>query len=324
MAVGAGFALQIFAPGNAMRTTHYPEFYAKSLIGRITENAKPLYKIIFGAEGVYIFILLALLCVVFGLLKRLRQKQKPITAILNIAAAFILTLTAYFYIKAIKTDRLILTELNFLILFSLSLFIISAFFILKAIKNRDFDNLFFFALAPILQLAMLLSPQYGPRTILISAFCLFIPLSSMLLENLKSPIFIAITIILIAIFVPKPLIIITAALAIGIIAAVWLIIKKSPIVKVVQTVMIAMLVCLSFSHIAQNAYGYYQNLDTHNKNKAAVQQYLKSGGENLTLYVLPNPDFKYTMPYDDNYHLYWYKIINDLPENTEIVFTELN
>ena len=211
-----------------------------------------------------------------------------------------------------------------MVFFSLGLLSVAALFIIRSIKQRDFDSLLFLVLAPILQLAMLLSPKYGPRTLLISAFCLFVPLSSVLLEYLQSPMFALMAIILVAIFVPNPLLVLIFTFVFVAIILLWLTKTKTPLLKASKAAMVVVLVCLSFSHIAKNAYGYYQNLDTHNKNKAAVEQYKKIGGEKLTLQVLPNPNFKYTMPYDDPYHLYWYKIVNDLPEDTEIVFVELN
>lgn len=320
VAVGAGFALQIFAPGNAMRTSYYPEFYAKSIIERISENLKPLYNIIFNIDGIYIFVLIAFCCLAFFLVSKALKSKKLLKVLLFAAAAGTLYTTCI-YMHALLNNHLILTELAFLPWFALSLcgFTVAAF--IKAKDEKSFESIFFLILAPVLQLAMLISPQYGPRTLLISAFCLFIPLSSFIAEYIKQPAFSASIAVILFAFTDAeyPILLLITAIAF----AVHHIKIKNRSSKTSVTMAIV-LICVSFSGVAKNAAGYFENLPAHNYNSKAVASYKSSPPEDKTLILayLPNPDYKYTMPYDDPYHLSWYKVINDLPDDAVIVFVD--
>ena len=317
VAVGAGFALQIFAPGNAMRTTYYPEFYAKSIFGRISENIKPLYNIIFNIDGIYVFVLIAFVSLMFYLATKAINSKKSVHKVLFYALSAGTLYTVCIYMHALINNRLILTELAFLPWLTVALLGFTVITVLKAKQEKNFEAVFFLILAPILQLAMLLSPQYGARTLLISAFCLFIPLASFIAEYVKHPVFAAAVAVILFAFTKAdyPILLIFTVVAFG-----FYYIKKKD--EKISSALAVLLICVSFSGVAKNAAGYIGNLPALSYNEKAVSAFKENSPEDktLTLTYLPDPDYKYTMPYDDPYHLAWYKIINDLPDDTVIVF----
>ena len=53
----AAFATVMFSPGNSIRQTYYPEFYAKSLFGKIRGNLSEFFGIVFNVGVVFVFFL---------------------------------------------------------------------------------------------------------------------------------------------------------------------------------------------------------------------------------------------------------------------------
>ena len=79
---------------------------------------------------------------------------------------------------------------------------------------------------------------------------------------------------------------------------------------------------IAFTGLLRTAEGYKENYPVHIENARLVAEHkrkLSNNGVLLQKYLV-NTDYKYTMPYDDPYHLHWYKILNGLDPKTEIIF----
>ncbi|HBL83840.1 MAG: hypothetical protein A2Y17_08130 [Clostridiales bacterium GWF2_38_85] len=320
IAAGAGFALQIFAPGNSVRQSLYPEFYSKSIFGQVIENGKPLYNIIFNIDGLYIYILLAFLCFAFVLLNS--AKDRKIKAKITLYALTAVALySIYIYSYALIYNHLILTELAFLPSFAYGIIGFGVVCIIEAFREKDFELPFFVLMTPSMQLAMLISPQYGTRTVLISALLLFVPLIKFILEFINDTAFAAISIVLLFAFTDARYPVLFVVVAIAFIASKYKLFSGKQPAKYAAVIL---LVCISFSGMLRTLEGYYRNYSGHVYNREAVEQFKENPPDNktLTLVYLESPDYKYTMPYDDPYHMEWYKVINNLPTDTVIVFVE--
>ncbi|MBQ7793534.1 MAG: hypothetical protein IJ366_03345 [Clostridia bacterium] len=68
--------------------------------------------------------------------------------------------------------------------------------------------------------------------------------------------------------------------------------------------------------------GYNANFPITAKNEEKIAEYLNAPSETLEQYTLPYPDHCWSMPYQSSYHLYYYKVHYNLPENTEIIWIQ--
>ena len=87
---------------------------------------------------------------------------------------------------------------------------------------------------------------------------------------------------------------------------------------------IILLALLMSDSLSAFIFGYSQNYVIHKENQALLEEYrqdIDNGGEHiLKQKYLPNVIHKYTMPYDDPYHMYWFKIAKKLPTDTVIIY----
>ena len=154
-----------------------------------------------------------------------------------------------------------------------------------------------------MQAAMSFSPEFGPRTLLISLCCLIVPIAGRLarLETETVP-FAAICACLIFALLPwyvssfKMLIIIVMVLTM---ITIMHNIKKPDFLP--KTV-IAFTLSLCLAQFSTVAAGYGMNSAALNEDYRILSDYAKSPTGEITLYVLPYSQYKYTMPYNDKYH----------------------
>ena len=142
-------------------------------------------------------------------------------------------------------------------------------------------------LAAALQAAMLFSPEIGARTCLCSAVLLFVPIleaGSSLAEDISAK---------------KTGRRVTAFICCVITAA-----------------------CIAFSGVT--AYKYAENSFSYSVTEDKIAEYKKVGGTSVTFMVPPNDKYRYILPYDNEYHEYWFKKCYSLPEDVKIEYSQLN
>jgi hypothetical protein len=60
---------------------------------------------------------------------------------------------------------------------------------------------------------------------------------------------------------------------------------------------------LCFAQFSSVTVGYLGNVEVNKLNKKQLENYARTDrGDSLVLYYLPNSDYKYTMPYDNEFH----------------------
>lgn len=249
--VALGAAFLFLAPGNSVRMTYYPDFYAKPLAERIAIDG----------EG---------------------------TASGAIRAAFVLAALAE--IVAEKTV---------------------AFF-----RDGD-DSAFFILLSVALQACMLVSPEYGGRTILVSVVLLFPAILDGICKRKVSLIFTAVA----AAFLFSYGHFVLAAISVFALAAVILALAKKK--EASLAFLLGVLCALCFDSMLSFACGYGENYAVHRENAARIEQWKAAGDETAPLHLkyLKNGEYKYIMPYDNvPYHWNWYKAYNRLPLSVEMTF----
>lgn len=299
-AAAAGISTLLFAPGNAVRTTYYPDFYALSPLERILRNDSELISVIFGNGGISALITAAILIVIFKFLKK-----APFISILSA-----LSLGVYIYCTVTGTNLLAFA----LILIPLAAAMIHTLF--DYFRNKEADNIYFIWSAVAVQCAMLLSPEFGPRTLTTSLLLLIVPVARTLLE-MKSVKIYALLAGIGMLYQLRSFDNFTPFVILAVLSAVLaFVLKKHFAFRLVPTIA-AFLALIQFATVPM---GYAKNLSTHELNRCQIESYDAASGEPLTLYYLPNTVHKYTMPYDDPYHEYMLIRLCDLPEDTEVVY----
>lgn len=274
-----GFAILFFAPGNTVRQTYYPEFYSMPLYKRIISNFAPLTSLVLSKNGAAGALVVYMISSGAAALAR-KNKLRVTVAVLNFAAALSTVLFAYvFAVTAVDVIAAILTAaaLAFNIFFAFAQFLC-----------KKGDALFFLLTAVVLQAAMLVSPIFGPRTVLSSVALLFVPTAKNVVEVFLSG-------------------------AEGM--------KELPR-RATTAALIAAGVLIFFSSKIPMIVGYAKNNVIQKYNFENVARALDDHDSAVTIYYLPDGDCKYTMPYDSTYHEYWYKIAFGLPEETEMRYTD--
>ncbi len=310
------------APGNIERTGLYPDFFNLSIVDRIKHSALDLYEIIFGHGGMYIFIMLSLVILAFIAFHKKFAKNKLVNFMLKGIIILLSAATLGLYMWLFRGTNAELTNIPFVILLFLSIALLVIFSIYDYFKKENQDNAIFILLALGIQAAMLLSPEIGARTLLISVLLLFIPLINYTIKYFNNIIFIFISVAIIAKYANADLKLV-AIIALTLIA-IYLIffMKKFEGLTRVSVAIGLIAVAIAFSTLVAIGSGYAENYVVHMTNAEKVAEYKAEGNfdKELALSKLPNDIYKYTMPYNDSFHMTWYKILNDLPPNTTITF----
>lgn len=313
-AVTAGIALWTLfsAPGNAVRQTFYPEFYAKPVTERVLDNLFPLLR----ENGsvlpiVSIWLFLAAFRAVRDLpgtrgVRRAYGVILPALSLLSIGAviriwifdaeidlisAAILAVTG----AAVLCDRLI-----------------------RYFTKHDVAGLFFSWCAVGMQAAMLLSPLYGQRTVLVSAVLLLTLVVRDLVE-FDHPIPCLGAALLAAVFYRAPILSAAARVLLPLGAALAVLLGWLLFARKSRTAVCTALFCaVSLSLFSTVPLGYAKNLSVHISNRAAVAAYRESEQtEPLVLYKLKYDRYGYAMPdgmlYDQRNYLRFSGLDPDTP-----------
>ena len=307
-----------FAPGNQMRRTYYPEFYQNGIVHNIKNNIKPLVNLIFGSSGIYIFLLMILSFCIILALDRLTSskaaKSKRIYFLL--VPAFFSIIAIYYYVKGLTVNTAYFTDIVFVVTVGVAFLWFFIVVLISFFQKENTDNLYFVLLAPLMQCVMLLSPEFGPRTVIISGLLLFVPLTYYIIKYFENIFVWTVLLTLVLIFAPTRE---TLFIVIVFVTSVfWFLLSwRSP-----SILALIIFIAIAFAGLLRTAEGYKENHPVHIENARLVAEHkrkLSNNGVLLQKYLV-NTDYKYTMPYDDPYHLYWYKILNGIDPKTEIIF----
>ncbi len=304
IASAAGFATLLFSPGTAARTEFYPDFYSMNILERILHNDSELIHVIFAKSGMGAVILAAMIIVVF----RSYKKKPALSAVSGIAAVI------YSYILITGTD--VFGNLIIPVILSVPLIAVLVYSIWDYFKNKEADNLYFLWGAVAMQCAMAISPEFGARTLTVSLLMLIVPVARAIIEQPYGTLYAVLSSV-------GGMLLLTNLKDISLMSLLAILCIVLPIVlaKILKFKLLPTLaVIISLSQFATVPLGYAENLSTHALNKNQIEAYDQTSGQPLTLYYLPNPTYKYTMPYDDPYHEYMLLRLCDLPGDTEVVY----
>ncbi|MBR7083097.1 MAG: hypothetical protein IKI51_03680 [Clostridia bacterium] len=272
-----GFCVLYFAPGNFVRQTYYPEFYSMSLYKRIISNIAPLTSLVLSKKGAAGALVAFMISSGAAALAR-KYKLRVSVAIINFAAALFVTVYAYVWgVTALGVIAAILTAAAFVtnILFAFAEFLIG-----------ERDALFFTLTPVILQAAMLISPIYGPRTVICSVVLMFVPTAKNIVEVFSAGV--------------KNMKRYTRAAA--------------------SAALVAAGILIFVSSVFPMMIGYVKNHIIQAYNMENVARCKEDQAESVTIFYLPDGDCKYTMPYDSTYHEYWYRIAFGLSPDVEMKY----
>lgn len=307
--VALGAAFLFLAPGNSVRMTYYPDFYAKSLAERIAGNIPAVANGMTGKSGMGTALVFLFACHIgmsFYKIKEKREIRRIIPIALCAASAALIAIdgegTASGAIRAA--------------------FVLAALAEIVAEKTVAFfrdgdDSAFFILLSVALQACMLVSPEYGGRTILVSVVLLFPAILDGICKRKVSLILTAVA----AAFLFSYGHFVLAAISVFALAAVILALVKKK--EASLAFLLGVLCALCFDSMLSFACGYGENYAVHRENAARIEQWKAAGDETALLHLkyLKNGEYKYIMPYDNvPYHWNWYKAYNRLPLSVEMTF----
>ncbi len=264
----------VFAPGNSVRMTYYPEFYAKSFFGKIFNGILVFADQLFGKSGpILLFVILSAYSAVMIFNKARTKKIK-----LCVAALFAFTaLYAVCAYMPYSHFRIILCAL-------LSVPSLTVYFVMAAkdlFRKKDDESAFFFLLAAGLQAVMLISPEFGWRTLLVSMILLFIPALKCIVRGAEQ-----------------------------------IKLKRRAFASVVCAAAIA----ISFSSLFLISQGYRENHPVHEYNDMMMEKFAAGEMDEVKLAYPINDEYRYVMPYDNTYHMYRYVQMWGLPDDFVVEF----
>lgn len=268
----------IFAPGNAVRKTYYPEFYARGFFGKIYFGIYDFADQVFGVHGLFLMLAILSLFSVFLCFRKAKKDKKAAFAFLGIAA--LLSLVSYSITALMRDKTPTLYLLN--VVFACAPVGIYFFYCVRGyFRGKDDDSALFLLLAALLQLVMLISPEFGYRTLLISLILLFV---------------LAIRCIT-AFFGALPDKLVTA----GRVAA-------------------ALLLLAALSNVLVIGLGYMENYPVHKYNAEKMEKLASGETESAKLAYPINAKYKYYMAYESPYIMMRYKQLYGLSGDTVIEF----
>ena len=272
----AGMAFLFLAPGNFVRKTYYPEFYETPLFLRVLSNVKPILRLILSSAGDVIAVYL-----LSGGVRRLVLKERA-RAFSTVCFAAALCVLLHVHVG----ETPVITHLA--VILSFAVFAFDAALEVKNFVRGERDGLFFIATPVLLQAAMLISPIYGERTVLVSAVMMLVPAAKNIIRTKDGL---------------TPLLSGGAQRAAAISATVVLLV----LVAARQIPMIA---------------GYAQNKKIYDINEQNAAECVANGDAEMTFYRAKNNICRYTLPYDDPYHEYWFKVAHGMNPAVEFVYKD--
>lgn len=309
-----GLAFLFLAPGNAVRTTYYPDFYAMPFFSRILHNSERIAKLFFRESGGDFY--LSFFFASFAVLSAGKKESGKTRAacILNIAGAALPYASSAFDSHAFLAAEAVISA--FIIVFDAVLLL------LKSIRDGENPSVafLFLSLALFCQCAMLVSPEMGPRTMFITLVFLSVASLSLFFsaasEKPRSPLLVSVLVL--ALGTPLGTAAKTVFTFAALLCSLLLTIKRKTLGKA-SAVVIACL--LMINALSAFYVGYGENYPIHKANETRIAEYRKNreSGE-LVLTELPNDTYRYAMPYNDTYQMYWYKKAHGLGAKTDVVF----
>ncbi len=299
----AGFCTLYLSPGNAARTQYYPDFYAMPLWKRPLANFKELATVILARGGIYTIVILFLIMVILECAGKVKnEKNSPLRRLISAFVAISAASGTGLYIWTLVTgsDKTIIYLCVLLFVPIISAMIYTA---VRYFRIGEIDELYFVWCAVAMQAAMSFSPEFGPRTLLISLCCLIVPVAGRIarLETGRIPLAAVCGCLIFALlpwYVSSYKMLIDVTMVLSIIAIIYNIKKSDFLPKTAMAFTLSL--CLAqFSTVAA---GYGKNYAVLNEDYRILSDYAKSPTGEITLYVLPNSQYKYTMPYNDKYH----------------------
>mgnify|MGYP001851215345 CR=1 FL=1 len=341
----AGFCTLYLSPGNSARTEYYPDFYALSLFERVRYNFRELMTVVLGRGGIGMIVCLAFILVIYvcvskyilpnrdgksarnistggavSLSGKAIHDSKINSAILTTAklTAIVtsLALGLYVYGLAVNPQLLQLLPVGFII--ALPILAVMVWTAVRYFRHGKIDDLFFVWCAVAMQCAMAFSPEYGPRTLLISVVSLMIPVVRVFASRPNPMVFMSAALVVFALmpsYMSTPLLFI--ALTVILLAGAFILYSDN-----IRALAASLAVAVCLGQFATVAAGYYENVETLKLNERQVESYDSTSNEPLVLYYLPNAQYKYTMPYDDPYHQRVYLILYGLSPDTPVEYRE--
>lgn len=323
----AGFCTLYLSPGNSARTEYYPDFYALSLIGRVRYNFRELTTVVLGRGGIGAVVCLAFIMIIYVCVskyilpseqsKNAAKSSKAVVTAATVAALVTsLALGLYVYGLAVNPQLLQLLPVGFII--ALPILAVMVWTAVRYFRRGKIDDLFFVWCAVAMQCAMAFSPEYGPRTLLISVVSLMIPVVRVFASRPNPMVFMSAAIVVFALmpsYMSTPLLFI--ALTVILLAGAFILYSDN-----IRALAASLAVAVCLGQFATVAAGYYENVETLKLNERQVESYDPTTNEPLVLYYLPNVQYKYTMPYDDPYHQRVYLILHGLSPDTPVEYHE--
>ncbi len=281
------FGILFLAPGNAVRTGYYPEFYAQPLLSRIIGNVAAVVNHNIGEKGSAVLYSLLLITVPIYLLIKARElKMKRASAFSAVLIPFsMLSCAVYVCLLLSDSESKPLFGAVFAVT-GLSCVLMLCLMLAVFIKHRDFLPPAFCLLAVALQSGMLLSPEIGARTCLCSALLLFVPVCCALSR------------------------------------IVCLACEKRN-TKIAASLLCVCACLTAVCVMAFRADKYVENTVAYEYNEEYVEKY-KNGETEKLVFIIPDNDlYRYILPYDSSYFEFWYKQCHEIPAEAEVYYDSL-
>ena len=296
-----GFCTLYLSPGNSERTSYYPEFYSLSFLGRMGKNLNELTGIIFQRGGLCAVVMILFLLIAVICFRYYNERKTPLVPLLLGTETF-LALGIYAFALNAKDGLFELWWMKALLLIP----IVSAmiFTAVKYFKEHEIDELYFVWCAVAMQCAMLLSPEFGPRTLTMSLVTICVPLVRRVIE--LDSIWLRFSLAGIA-FVLLPWYLKFTGLLVLVFIGVFIVgmvvcglIGQNGLSEIAGCVFIA----LALAQFSTVAAGYHGNVAVLEMNQANIEAYLAEDEppSSIIFYYLPYEQYRYTMPYDNPYH----------------------
>ena len=184
----AAFATVMFSPGNSIRQTYYPDFYAKSLFGKIRGNLSEFFGIVFNVGVVFVFFLFFFTVAGYTFGKRFigivrKREGNTAYAVFCGASALSCAVSAVLLLAGTKFfPRLSPSVAQLTVSAVVSLAFCTLYFMISALRGESVVPFVFTAACVGVSGAMLISPVYGPRTLYITVIFLAVTTVYMLAE----------------------------------------------------------------------------------------------------------------------------------------------
>lgn len=305
-----GFISLFAAPGNAVRKTYYADFYSLSVFERVINNIERIAKLIFETSGAARAIALFFVAAACISAEKLKGFSRVFLTFFNAVSAFLLVV--FLKYGVLKEISVIFTFAVFAldIIWSITVFL----------KGKNYTVPFFIVMSAGVQAAMLISPEMGPRTVIASVIFLIIPTAFCV--NISDRPIISCLMLSAAITFMTDVGWLISSLLIILLATIFVCAFLPRLKKTAPRIAVLILALLMLDMLAFNYAGYSENYTVHQENARLLSEYRErsslEGEHVLEQKYLPNGTHKYTMPYDDPYHMYWFKVAMKLPLDTVI------